>query len=292
MTRRHLVFIVNPRSGVERQKAVREAIDARLDKTQYTYEIQHTRFTQHGTGLARAAAEQGAFAVVAVGGDGSVNDVVAGLRGTATALAIIPKGSGNGMARTMGLPMQTEAAIAVINRGRTARMDIAFANDRLFVSNAGVGFDALVSEKFAKSARRGFAAYSWLVTTHLWRYKARDWQITIDGRELEAHAFMVNVANGQQFGYNFRIAPGADWQDGLLDLVIIRDFPKMLGLPIVIRAMNGTLMKSAFVTHLRGREITITHPALSLMQTDGDAHACDHSIHFRIEAGAQQVIIP
>jgi diacylglycerol kinase (ATP) len=101
----------------------------------------------------------------------------------------------------------------------------------------------------------------------------------------------VNVANGKQFGYNFQIAPQADWTDGLLELVVIRKFPKLLGLSIVWRAMNGTLMNSGFVTHLQGREITITHPKMKQMQIDGDAHSCAKEIRFRIETGKQKVLV-
>ena len=103
--KKHLVFIINPKSGVEREKAIREAIDARLDMSKFTYDIEHTQYAKHGTELAKSAAAQGAYAVVAVGGDGSVNDIVTGLSGADTTLAIIPKGSGNGMARTLGIPL-------------------------------------------------------------------------------------------------------------------------------------------------------------------------------------------
>ncbi len=154
---KHLVFIINPNSGVDRQKAIQRAIDNKLDTTKYTYEIVHTRYAKHGTELAKEAAENGAYAVVAVGGDGSVNDIVTGLMNTDTALAIIPKGSGNGMARAMEIPMKEEEAIEIINKGNSIMMDIGFANGRPFISNAGVAFDALISKKFARSKRRGYA---------------------------------------------------------------------------------------------------------------------------------------
>jgi diacylglycerol kinase (ATP) len=104
MNKNHIVFIINPKSGVERQKEIKNAIDANLDKEHYSYELLYTEFAKHGTVLAKEAAKHGAYAVVAVGGDGSVNDVVQGLIGTETLLGIIPKGSGNGMARTMKIP--------------------------------------------------------------------------------------------------------------------------------------------------------------------------------------------
>lgn len=292
MSKKHIVFIVNPKSGVERQKEIQAGIDAHLDKDKYTHEIIHTEFIKHGTKLANEAARAGAYAVVAVGGDGSVNDVVQGLMGTGTLLAIIPKGSGNGMARTMRIPLDTAEAIKVINAGNTTSMDIGYANHRPFISNAGVAFDALISKKFAKSEKRGFMIYSWLVTKYMWLYKSWDWTITVDGRQFTERAFMVNVANGQQFGYNFKIAPMASFTDGRLDLIIIRKFPKLLGGAIVLRAMNGSIARSPYVEHLIGKEITISHPSLNLMQTDGDAHPCEHSITFTIKQGAQKVIVP
>ena len=292
MSKKHVVFIINPKSGVERQKEIKQGVEAHLDKEKYTYEIINTAYAKHGIELAKDAAAKGAYAVVAVGGDGSVNDVVQGLLGTDTLLAIIPKGSGNGMARTMTIPLDTNEAIKVINKGNTANMDVCYANGRPFISNAGVAFDALISKKFAKSEKRGFMMYSWLVTKYMWLYKNWDWTITIDGKEIKERAFMVNVANGQQFGYNFKIAPMASYTDGLLDLIIIRKFPKILGGTLVVRAMNGCITGSPFVRHLTGKNITISNPALKLMQTDGDAHACEPSISFSVTHGAQKVIVP
>lgn len=289
---RHITFIINPKAGVQREKEIRSAIKAQLNELLYTYDIQYTQYAKHGTELAKAAAASGAWAVVAVGGDGSVNDIVTGLSGTDSALAIIPKGSGNGMARTMKIPLDTFAAMKVINNGKTTAIDIGYANDRMFVSNAGVAFDALISKKFAKSEKRGFGVYSWLVTKHLWLYKPWMFDITADGQTFKEKAFMIAVANGQQFGYNFRIAPMASYTDGMLDLVIVRSFPKILGGLIALRAMRGNITDSPYVKHLRAKEITIDHPELKLMQTDGDAHACEHTIKFKIKKGAQKVIVP
>jgi YegS/Rv2252/BmrU family lipid kinase len=292
MSHKHIVFIVNPKSGVERQKEISRAVTAHLDPKLYTHEILNTQYAKHGTELARAAAAKGAYAVVAVGGDGSVNDIAHGLVGTSTILGIIPKGSGNGMARTMGIPLDVAAAVQLINRGKVGTIDVGYANEQLFVSNAGVAFDALISKKFAKSKKRGLMVYSWLVTKYLWLYKTWNFDITIDGKKLQENAFMVNVANGTQFGYNFRIAPMARYDDGILDIIIIRKFPKILGGLIAFRAMTGTIASSPYVQHHTGKEITISHPSLSLMQTDGDAHPCSNSITFRVVPGAQRVLVP
>ena len=292
MTQKHLVFIINPKSGVERQKEIKQGIERSLDQQRFSWEIQHTEYPKHGTELARQAAANGAYAVVAVGGDGSVNDIIQGLQDSPTRLAIIPKGSGNGMARTLKIPLDTDAAIHVINADKSISMDLGLANGKPFISNAGVAFDALISKKFAKSTRRGLMMYSWLITKYMWLYKSWDWTISIDGKELKERAFVVNVANGQQFGYNFRIAPDASCTDGLLDVVIIRRFPKILGASIAVRGLTGTIYSSPFVQHYRGKEITVSHPSLNLMQSDGDAHACTPEVHFRVKPGGQTIIVP
>ena len=286
------MFIVNPRSGVDREKAVQQSIEKFLDQKQYTYEIQHTEFAKHGTELAKAAAQNGAYAVVAVGGDGSVNDIVKGLLGSGTALAIMPKGSGNGMARTLGIPFDERKAIDVINLGNSVQMDVGYANEQPFISNAGVAFDALISGKFARSLRRGLPAYSWLVTKYMWIYKELEWDITIDDNKIKERAFIINVANGRQFGYDFKIAPGASWTDGLLDVIVIRKFPKILGGAMAMRLLNGTIHNSRYVDHFPAKEVVITHPNLALMQTDGDAHECSNEVRFRIAPGMQKVLVP
>jgi YegS/Rv2252/BmrU family lipid kinase len=289
---KHLVFIINPRSGVDRQKAIQHSIDAVLDRRQFSYEIQHTQYAKHGIELAKAAADKNAFAVVAVGGDGSVNDVAKGLIGTVTALAIIPKGSGNGMARTMSIPLDERAAIALLNKGISVMMDIGYANGEAFISNAGVAFDALISKEFAQSVKRGMKAYSWLVTKHLWTYKVREWDVTIDGKHTKEKAFIINIANGRQFGYNFSIAPGASWTDGLFDVVIIRKFHPILGGLMALRLRQGSILSSRYVTHYPAKEVIIHHPDLGLIQTDGDAHPSESTVRFTIAPAALKVIVP
>lgn len=289
---KHLVFIINPRSGTDRIKAIQTTLEATLDRSLYSYEIQYTEAPHHGTELARAAAKAGAWAVIAVGGDGSVADIAAALSGTDTVLGIIPKGSGNGMARTLKIPLELKAAIDVINRGKVQKIDLGYANDRMFISNAGVGFDALISNKFARSRKRGLTVYSWLVTKYLWLYKEWNWTIYVDGKKIETKAFLVNVANGKQFGYNFKIAPGADYTDGLLDVTIIRRFPKILGAGLAIKARWGNIADSNYVTQFQAKTLRIEHPDLKWMQCDGDPHRCGMSLEFRVEPGALKVIVP
>lgn len=287
-----ILFIINPKSGVDRVKALQGLIEKHLDHARFTPEIAYTQYAKHGTELAREAAAKGFKTIVAVGGDGSVNDIIAGIYGTDATLAIIPKGSGNGLARSLRIPLDPVKAIELINLGHKSTIDLGRADGRIFVSNAGVGFDALVARKFAKSTRRGMAMYSWIVTKHLWTYKEWQWEIEVDGETLSEKAFILTVANAEQFGYNFRIAPSADLQDGLFDIVIIRKYPKILGSAIAIRAFNGSILRSKYVRHLKGKKVIIRHPKLNLLQMDGDVHSCGHEVSIEMIPAALPVITP
>jgi diacylglycerol kinase family enzyme len=218
--------------------------------------------------------------------------VIRGLKNNGAALGIIPQGSGNGMARTLDIPVHIARSVALLNTARTEAIDLGYVNDRLFVSNAGVGYDALIARKFAGSKRRGLMVYSWLVTKYLWLYKCRELQLEVDGKKMTRRAFMINVANGQQFGYDFKIAPDANWTDGLLDVIVIRNFPRILGALMAWRLMRGTILESRYVEHFRGKHIVISGANLKLMQTDGDPHSCGTELHFRIEEQTQPVLVP
>jgi diacylglycerol kinase (ATP) len=287
-----VLFIINPKSGVDRVKALAAVIDQQLDKRRFESEIAYTQYAKHGTILAREAVARGVQIIAAVGGDGSVNDVIAGIRGTEATLAIIPKGSGNGLARSLGIPLEAEKAIRLINRGRKHSIDLGKAGEQLFVSNVGVGFDALVAKKFAKSKRRGMMMYSWIVTKYLWKYKEWTWEIEVDGKKMKERAFILTVANAQQFGYNFKIAPLADLQDGLFDIVILKKYPKVLGALIALRAFRGSLLKSRYVAYTRGREVTIRHAHLNMMQVDGDVHPCSTELKITMLPAALNVLVP
>jgi diacylglycerol kinase (ATP) len=290
---KHFVFIVNPRAGVDRVKRIEELVQQVFSNSDLTYEIKLTERAKHGTELARHAAQAGAYAVVAVGGDGSVADVAEGLLGTQAVLGIVPKGSGNGLARELKIPLKTEAAITLLKNGHERAIDVGFAGEKLFLSNAGVGFDMVISQDFEQSVRRGLVSYVTLVVKHLWRYKPRTYRIVLDDKkEIEEHAFLLTVSNGSQYGYGFRVAPCAQIDDGLLDVIVVRPFPTFMGFIIPLRAWTGTILKSRYVKHYRARSIRIIHSDLRAMQCDGDAHSCSDNLEFRVEPAAMKVLTP
>lgn len=276
--RQKIIFIINPHSGVDRVKALESIIEKHLDQDQFNPEIVRTEYAGHGTILAQEAYTAGHRYIVAVGGDGSVNDVGKALVGTDAIMGIIPLGSGNGLARTLNIPLNPVQAIALLNRRKAARIDVGYANDILFLSNAGVGFDSVVVYEFRNSKRRGFSTYIGIILKHILTYKSLEWYIEIDGKSMRKKAFMITAANASQLGYNFKIAPLAELQDGLLDVVIIRKFPKIMGGFLGLKAFKGTLHHSSYVDYFKAQQIRVRHPDLQYFQVDGDVHACTDGV--------------
>ncbi|HTN44903.1 MAG TPA: diacylglycerol kinase family protein [Flavipsychrobacter sp.] len=288
---KHLVFLINPNSGVDRVKDFADTIQTSLDQRQFTYEIQYTEREKHGIELARNASQNGAYGVVAIGGDGSVNDVLKGLVNTDTVMGIIPRGSGNGMARSLGIPLAVKEAVAIINRNKVQATDVAYANENIFLSNAGVGFDATIIQKFRQSKRRGFISYCSIIHDCIWGYKDETYSLTVDGKTYTETAFIINVANGKQLGYDFVIAPHADWTDGLLDVTVIRKFPKLMAVLLALRLRTNSIHKSQYVRTFRGKHISVSAARIDLLQTDGDSHRTQSPVVFHV-SGKQNIFVP
>lgn len=292
MRKKQLVFIINPHAGTDRNKTLSKVIQQQLDTTQYEYELCYTQYAKHGTELAKDAAEKGAYGVIAVGGDGSLNDVIAGLRQYPTIVGIIPMGSGNGLARALHIPSDVKKAIHLINQNHTVAIDVATANEQVFVSNAGVGFDACITDAFKHSKKRGFLSYVRIILQQILPFQEKEYLLTIDGNTMLVKAFMITVSNGSHLGYNFVVAPHADCTDGQLQVIVIKKFPKHMALLLAFRMMTQSLHKSRYVQCFSGKEITISAPGLTTMQTDGDVHTTHtDEVHICL-SGRQKVWVP
>ncbi len=291
MAKKKILFIINPCSGVNRVKALQTAIADNLDSQQFDYKVVYTQYAKHGTQLAREGVQQGYEIIVAVGGDGSVNDVVNGLYGTQAILGILPKGSGNGFARSLGIPIQTKKALQLLNQNNLREIDVGQADGNLFVSNAGVGFDTVVTDKFRTSKRRGLLSYLWIISKSIWTYNAKKWTITLDGKTEQKRCFMLTAANGVQLGYGFQIAPNAQPDDGYLDWVSIEKFPVLAAIPIAFRAFTGKINRSKYVSYQRVREVKLHHPDLNLLQIDGEALPCQNEIILQIMPKKLKVLV-
>lgn len=290
-TKKKICFIVNPVSGIGRQKVIEKLIDQLLDRTAFEYEIQYTKAAKHATELAKDAASRNFDIVVAVGGDGSVNETAKGLIGTKTAMAIIPAGSGNGLARHLKIPIDLKKAMDVINSGTITTVDSIRFNDETFVNVAGIGFDAHIGWEFAKFGKRGFSSYLKVIMREFPKYKARKYELEIDGKTIYPEAFLISFANGSQWGNNAYIAPTADISDGIMDIAILKNFKFMSALSIGYRLFKGSLHESAHLEIIKAKEVKVKQPS-TIAHIDGEPIEIGNEILIKVVPSSLNVIIP
>ena len=268
-----IVFIYNPISGISGKKMIVSQIESRLDKNLFSYIIRKTEYAGHATVLAQEAVDEGVDVVCAIGGDGTVNEVGRALINTKTALAIIPSGSGNGLARHLHIPLDPISAIELINECTIRKMDYGIINLHPFFCTCGVGFDAFISEKFAKSKVRGPITYIENVLRNGLNYNPETYDIDMVS-ETEEHivqkAFLIACGNASQYGNNFYITPQASVRDGLLDVTIIRPFTLIDVPQMAIHMMGGTLDDDSHMSTYRCKSLSIYRQQPGVIHYDGD----------------------
>jgi YegS/Rv2252/BmrU family lipid kinase len=284
-----ICFIVNPISGVGRQKVIEKLIDRYLDKTLFNYELIYTTKPKHATELAIQAANMSFDIVVAVGGDGSVNEVAKGLLNTRTAMAIIPTGSGNGLARHLKISLNLKKAMNIINQANETFIDTIQFNDDIAVNIAGLGFDAHIGWEFAKFGKRGLLSYIKVIIRELLTYKAQPFQLLIDGKVVDKTAYFISIANGSQWGNNATIAPLANISDGIMDVTIVKKFSFIKGFEIAYRLFTKTINTCNVVEIIKTKAIVIKqHSAIA--HVDGEPIKVGNSISIKINPLSLKVI--
>ena len=289
--KQRIVFIVNPISHEIKGLDIRRIIEENLDSKQFEYKIVYTQYAQHATKLAQDALLDSTDIIAAVGGDGTVNEVGRALVNTKAVLAIIPVGSGNGLARHLGIPVGLTQAIKALNQAHPIVIDTAKINDKTFLGVAGIGFDAHIAHKFAQVGKRGSFSYYQVALSEFSRYEPKSYRITIDGKQIIRKAFVLTFANSSQYGNDFIIAPKARISDGYLDLVILDDIPGYSIPQFIYKFRQGTLDRSHhFETH-RFREITIHHPYLQA-HIDGEPILFQNAIKVTIQPKSLKILVP
>ena len=292
--KKYIVFIVNPKAGITpKSKVIIELLAGNIiPSSRFIPEVIFTERAGHATEIAKNAIDRGADIIVASGGDGTVNEVACALVNTGIPMGILPAGSGNGLARCLGISMSYALALRTIIRGNTKLMDVATVNDMLFTSIAGIGFDAFVAEKFAESYIRGMISYMQIILNEFSAYKPKTYKLTIDGVSLEKQALMIIFANSDQFGFNTRIAPDAKVDDGLLDICIIKKMPVSQLLNVGYHLMKGTPVKTGYAEYYKGKTISIQQETDPLMNIDGEPKVVKSPVNISIKPLALCVIVP
>lgn len=288
--RQKILFIVNPISGGLNKIFFPNLIDQHLNLELFDAHIIYTDYINHAKELAKKAIDTKYDIVVAVGGDGTINEVAGVLESSGKTMGIIPCGSGNGLARTLKIPLNHEKAIKKINFMNTINIDVGLIDGEKFINMAGMGFDAHISAHFAGSKNRGFTNYIKSTLLEISSYKSQKYKITIGEKTIEREAFMLSIANSSQYGNNAYISPQASLNDNLLDLCIIKPFPlyhfPLLGFQMFTKRPHKSKyleiikVSRAFITRetegpihvdgeplIKGKELTINikHLALKLI---------------------------
>lgn len=289
--KKRILFIVNPISGTVKKSGIPKIIGETLDKGYFDYSIQETQYSGHAAAMSKEAKEKGIDFVVAVGGDGTVNEVARSIVLSDTALGIIPCGSGNGMARHLMLPANIRRAIEVINMHATHELDYGLINGHPFFCTCGMGFDAYISMKFAEAGKRGPVTYLENILREGIKYKPEVYEIT-DGNATSVHkAFLISCANASQYGNNAYIAPQASMSDGLLDVIIMKPFDIVDAPQISIDMFNKTLDKNTKIKTFKTKNIHIHRQKAGLIHYDGDPIMTDADVDISIVSKGIKVII-
>ena len=286
-----IAFIINPISGSNRKLKIPEIVQETIDQSKFEPEFYFTECAGHATQIATELLEKNYSKIIAVGGDGTINEVAKALVDSNVAMGIIPNGSGNGLARFLKIPLKPKAAVELLNTGKVISIDYGIINENPFFCTCGVGFDAHIGNKFAQSTKRGFSTYIKETVAAFFSYKPKKYTIKIDGEKIKTRAFLVTAANAGQYGNDAYIAPQADICDGMLDLCILSPFPKRKVFNIAYRVFNKSIHRSEYVQAIKGEVITIKRKKKGEVHLDGEPAIMGKKLKINIVKHGLKVVV-
>ncbi|NOQ75697.1 MAG: hypothetical protein GQ574_27065 [Crocinitomix sp.] len=284
-TIKKILFIINPISGVGKKNTIPPLIATYLSADKFSWDIKYTEKRKHGAEIASTEKEN-YDAIIAVGGDGSVNEIGSALIGHKCALGIIPCGSGNGLARHLHIPLKVKGALQRIAEFNPFPIDTGLVNDKPFLGTCGFGFDAHVAEKFDSFGKRGFFSYARLVIREYNRYQAPTFKITGKDIEIEKEAVMCSIANSSQFGNGFTISPNSDIQDGIFELVLLDRFGWLKAPAVSRKFFSKSIQSSKYFSSVAFKEelnITIPESDSVSYHIDGESLRGDGNFKIQIQ---------
>lgn len=288
---KNIAFIVNPKSGPKTKNRISKLIRELLDKDRFSPTVVVTEYAGHATQLAQQFALEGYYAVIAVGGDGTVNEVASGLRGTDTALGVVPNGSGNGFARHLDISTRMNRAVEMLNYSEVIKVDYCTVNDYPFFSTFGVGFDAIVAQDFS-STSRGLKGYIESILKDIFQYKPEQYHLQGEGIDLTTSAFLINFANASQWGYDACIAPKASIQDGWMDIAIVSEFPLIKAPELAWQLFTKSIDENHYMHTIRAKEITLVREnESSPVHIDGTPTQMAKDLHIKIVEEGLKVLV-
>lgn len=290
--KKSVYVIVNPVSGTSSKSNLPQRITEVYDPKIVDVHFLFTGYPGHGFEMAKKAVEAEVDYVIAVGGDGTVNEIARALIGSDTALGIIPKGSGNGLARDLHIPIHTPDAIKMLKEENVISIDYGIANDHTFFCTCGVGFDALVSERASNEKRRGSLMYLKNMVETFFNQKPEKYHISYPGGEIREEAFVVTCANAGQYGNNAFIAPSADIQDGKMNIALLRPINILEAPQATLQLFSKKIDNSKKLIEVLSQEAIIRREKEGVMHIDGDPIHTGKEIHVKIIPQGLKVLVP
>lgn len=286
-----LLAIINPKSGTDNKAGVPELIDKIIDKTRFHIDLRWVEKFGDAKRFGQEAVEKGYDGAIAIGGDGTVNGVATALINSPVAMAVVPCGSGNGLARHLNLPLKISKALELINEDRVKEFDYGTLNGMPFVCTCGCGFDAQVAYKFACAGKRGFFTYVKEALSQYISYGGDNIELDLDGKIVKEKAFVVACCNAAQYGNNSFIAPHAGMQDGMLDITVISPF-RFYSVPVMgLRLFMGNIDKNHHVRIYRAKHIKIHRETAGPMHIDGDPINMTNDLDIRCHKGGIRIFV-
>ncbi len=288
--KKKLLFIVNPKSGTRSKERTFDLIGQHISAERYDHQVVFTQARGHATELSRQAVIDGVDYVVAVGGDGTVNETAQGLIHTSAAMGIIPMGSGNGLARHLQVPLDAVAALRFLNRAQIMLMDSATLNEKPFFCTAGVGFDAYIGLKFDQKKKRGFRTYVRTTLNEFITYRPEAYRLTINGVVTEQNAFLVSFANAAQYGNDAFISPEASVRDGKIDVCLLDPFPVPMAFTLGLKLFNRTLHQSKYLHVQQVTEATLERQGPAPVHLDGEPMIMEEKLIVKLLPSSLKVL--
>lgn len=289
-----ILFIVNPISGHKDKKNFPSLVESLIDKEKYDYSISWTEYGGHAKELAREAIASGVDVIVAVGGDGTINEIGTAMLGAEQTFAIVPCGSGNGLARHLHIPLKAEKVITeVINKGVKSKIDTASINGVPFISIGGVGFDAIIADYFAKDPNRGLKTYVKLVTERYFKFQPEQYHLILDDdTEIDCEPLFISFANSNQFGNNAVVSPHASLNDGLLDVCVFKK-PSFISIPdVAVKLMTSRIDHSKIVDIYKAKKIKVIRQKEDIANVDGEAMMMAKDLDIEIKPLSLNILLP
>jgi YegS/Rv2252/BmrU family lipid kinase len=267
-----------------------KAISNLLNRDKFIRSYSHSQYAGHAKEIAKKAVENNTDVVVAVGGDGTINEIASQLVNTKTALAIVPCGSGNGLARDLKIPLDYKNAILQMNDFQTKKIDAGICNGQFFFSLTGVGYDAKVAYDFNRSKKRKFLGYAWAILKDFFSAHEQQYEIELDQEKISGKYFFVTIANCSQWGYGVKVAPDAKLDDGVFNVTLCKKPSLLFIVPFIIKLLSGKIDTSKYCTIKTSKKVSINSNNEFYYHLDGDAKGATQRIEVAVLPRALKVV--